>query len=490
MGNSISRSNFSSGQSSQKQTRALPKLVPKPASSDSPAPKPTHHINTKQNIKRHQKMSSYETALKQVQLAVTSEEKGNLQASLNYYIRAAEILTKGLKTLSGKQKEDARSLLTTVLTEGERVKALGLPPAKRMKSGNRKPARPCRQKKPSHMEPMYQRIEEEIVDKSPGVKFSEVKGLRDVKQALYETIIMPSSRPDIFTGIRAPPRGLLFFGPPGNGKTMIAKAVASECKSTFFSISASSLVSKYVGDSEKLMKALFALARERAPSIVFIDEIDAILKSRSDNEKESSRRLKTEFLVQFDGVAASADDARVLVIGATNLPWELDEAALRRFPKRYEVPLPDSSTRRHLLKSIESKVKVRLSDDDLGKLVKRTKGYSCSDIAELCKDAAMGPVRDMNPETLKWTRAEDLPPVKYTHFLAALSNVRQSVSPSSLNHYNTWAATYGSTVAASGRKLNSRMVAEDEKYGSSSDGGRRKKRVARPVVQLNDVKLG
>lgn len=422
----------------------------------------------------------------QVQLAVNSEEKGNLKASLNYYIRAAEILNRGLKTLSGKKKEAARSLLNTAITEGERVKDLSLPPSKRMQSGNQKPSIP----KPKHMEPMYRRIEEEIVDKSPGVKFSEVKGLRDVKQALYETIIMPSSRPDIFTGIRAPPRGLLFFGPPGNGKTMIAKAVASECKSTFFSISASSLVSKYVGDSEQLMKALFALARERAPSIIFIDEIDAILKSRSDNEKESSRRLKTEFLVQFDGVAASADDARVLVIGATNLPWELDEAALRRFPKRYEVPLPDSSTRRHLLKSIESKVKVRLSNDDLKTMVKRTKGYSCSDITELCRDAAMGPVRDLSPETLKRTRAADLPPVQYTHFLAALSNVRQSVSPNSLKHYNTWASTYGSKVAASGRNLNSRMFAEDEKYGSSNDGGRRKKRATGPVAQLEEFNIG
>jgi len=344
-------------------------------------------------------------------------------------------------------------------------KALGLPPAKRVKPGRKSKL----EKKSKHMEPMYQRIEEEIVDKSPGVKFNEVKGLLDVKQALFETIIMPISRPDIFTGIRAPPRGLLFFGPPGNGKTMIAKAVASECKSTFFSISASSLVSKYVGDSEKLMKALFALARERAPSIVFIDEVDAILKSRSENEQESSRRLKTEFLVQFDGVAASADDARVLVIGATNLPWELDEAALRRFPKRYEVPLPDPSTRWYLLESIEKKVKVRLSNEDLSSLVEQTKGYSCSDISALCKDAAMGPVRDMDPDTLKRTKAADLPPVRYVHFQAALSLVRQSVSPSSLKRYKSWASDYGSKVSGSRRDLDSRMVGAVEQLENPFD---------------------
>jgi len=412
-----------------------------------------------------------------VALAVTCEEKGNLDGALNNFIRAAEIINKLLKSLPpGKQKDEARSLLTTALSHGERVKAkkrkfLGSKPAKRLKPNNRsKPA----EKKSNHMEPMYQRIEEEIVAKSPGVKFSEVKGLRDVKQALFETIIMPISRPDIFTGIRAPPRGLLFFGPPGNGKTMIAKAVASECNSTFFSISASSLVSKYVGDSEQLMKALFALARERAPSIVFIDEIDAILKSRSENEQESSRRLKTEFLVQFDGVAASSDDARVLVIGATNLPWELDEAALRRFPKRYEVPLPDIDTRKHLLKSIEKKVKVRISSGEMSKLVEHTKGYSCSDIAELCKDAAMGPVRDMDPATLQRTKAADLPPVRYVHFQASLLNVRTSVSPSSLKRYRSWASQYGSKVAVSGRRLDRRMVGDEEKYGNSDDANDKK----------------
>lgn len=428
--------------------------------------------NSKPNKIRSKNKSGYDTARRHVELAVTCEEKGDLDGALDNFIRGADILNRTLKSLpAGKKKEEARSFLANVLSHGERVKAkkrriLGLPPAKRVKPSN--------QNKSSHMEPMYKRIEDEIVDKSPGVKFSEVKGLRDVKQALFETIIMPTSRPDIFTGIRAPPRGLLFFGPPGNGKTMIAKAVASECNSTFFSISASSLVSKYVGDSEKLMKALFALARERAPSIIFIDEIDAILKSRNENEQESSRRLKTEFLVQFDGVAASAGDARVLVIGATNLPWELDEAALRRFPKRYEVPLPDGNTRHHLLKSVEEKVKVRLSNAELNRLVDHTKGYSCSDIAELCKDAAMGPVRDLDPQVLKRTRAADLPPVRYNHFLASLGNVRKSVSPSSLKQYNKWAATYGSKVSASGRRLDSRMVVGDEKLGSANNArGRR-----------------
>ena len=146
-------------------------------------------------------------------------------------------------------------------------------------------------------EKMVQQIIETIVDKGPGIKWDDIEGLKDVKQALFENIVYPQLRPELFTGIRTPTKGILLYGPPGNGKTLLAKAVASECRSTFFSISASTLTSKWLGESEKLMRTLFALAAVQSPSIIFIDEIDSILTKRSSEENEASRRLKTEFLI-------------------------------------------------------------------------------------------------------------------------------------------------------------------------------------------------
>ncbi|XP_063992056.1 spastin isoform X2 [Diachasmimorpha longicaudata] len=289
---------------------------------------------------------------------------------------------------------------------------------------------------------LAQVILDEILEGSAAVQWEDIAGQEVAKQALQEMVILPSLRPELFTGLRTPARGLLLFGPPGNGKTLLARAVATQCNATFFSISAASLTSKYVGEGEKLVRALFAIARELQPSVIFIDEVDSLLSERRDNEHEASRRLKTEFLVEFDGLPCSPDE-RVLVMAATNRPQELDEAALRRFSKRVYVTLPDLDTRVILMKRLLGKHNDPLSEEELQEVAVLTEGYSGSDLTGLAKDAALGPIRELNPEQVKALDLNLVRNITMKDFLDSLKRIRRSVSPASLAGYEKWSLEYG-----------------------------------------------
>lgn len=285
----------------------------------------------------------------------------------------------------------------------------------------------------------------EIVDSGSAVRFEDVAGQELAKQALQEIVILPALRPELFTGLRAPARGLLLFGPPGNGKTMLAKAVAMESNATFFNISAASLTSKYVGEGEKLVRALFAVARELQPSVIFIDEIDSLLCERREGEHDASRRLKTEFLIEFDGVQSGGDD-RVLVMGATNRPQELDEAVLRRFAKRIYVTLPSEETRLKLLKNLLNKHGNPLTQKELNQLARMTDGYSGSDLTSLAKDAALGPIRELRPEQVRNMAANEMRNIRFSDFVESLKKIKKSVSPQTLEQYARWNQDYGDTT--------------------------------------------
>ena len=228
----------------------------------------------------------------------------------------------------------------------------------------------------------------EIVVQGDEVHWDDVAGLEIAKKALKEAVVYPFLRPDLFMGLREPARGMLLFGPPGTGKTMLARAVATESRSTFFAISASSLTSKWLGESEKLVRALFSLAKALAPSIIFVDEIDSLLSSRGgSSEHESTRRIKTEFLIQWSDLQKAAagkaqtdkekqegDASRVLVLAATNLPWAIDEAARRRFVRRQYIPLPEPPVRAEQLRTLLGHQKHNLKNDDIEVLVQLTDG--------------------------------------------------------------------------------------------------------------------
>lgn len=301
------------------------------------------------------------------------------------------------------------------------------------------------QKYPGLDDQMVQIIEDEIVD-DVGVNWNDIAGLSDAKQTIQEIIVWPLMRSDLFKGAKAPPKGLLLFGPPGTGKTMLGRAIATQLNCTFFSISSSMITSKWVGEAEKMVKTLFKLAVIKQPSVVFIDEIDSLLCARSDKDMESSRRLKTEFLINLDGAKSNKDD-RVLLIGATNRPEELDEAARRRFVKRLYIPLPCSSARHSLIKSVIEKERLigsryNISENEIIEIVAKTKGYSAADLQNLMSETAMAPLREVSD--ILNAKAEDLRPVNLNDFILSIKRTKSSVADEELQRYRDWNRQFGS----------------------------------------------
>ncbi|KAK6119403.1 hypothetical protein DH2020_046855 [Rehmannia glutinosa] len=315
-------------------------------------------------------------------------------------------------------------------------------PLLRSQANNATTPRPVKESGSGYDAKLVEMINSVIIDQSPSVKWEDIAGLEMAKQALLEMVILPTKRRDLFTGLRRPAKGLLLFGPPGTGKTLLAKAVASESDATFFNVSASSLTSKWVGEGEKLVKTLFQVAISRQPSVIFIDEIDSIMSTRTENENEASRRLKSEFLVQFDGVTSSSGDL-VTVIGATNKPQELDDAVLRRLVKRIYIPLPDTNARRLLLKHKLKGHAFSLPDRDLERLVAETDGYSGSDLQALCEEAAMMPIRELGSNILT-VQANQVRGLRYGDFQKAMTVIRPSLQKSKWEELEKWNREFGS----------------------------------------------
>lgn len=244
----------------------------------------------------------------------------------------------------------------------------------------------------------------------------------------------------------------LLFHTLGTGKTLLAKAVATECGTTFFNVSASTLTSKFRGESEKLLHLLFEMARFYAPSTIFFDEIDSLASARgTQHEHEASRRVKSQLLIEMDGAASTSDDNSkiVMVLAATNLPWELDEALRRRLEKRIYIPLPDTIARAALFTLNMRQLKLA-EGVDVNELAGLTDGYSGADITNVCRDASMMSMRraiaGKSAEEIKAMRRDEIDmPISKDDFVEALNRVQSSVGKQDLEKYEKWMNEFGAS---------------------------------------------
>ncbi|THU57165.1 hypothetical protein C4D60_Mb03t00640 [Musa balbisiana] len=293
-----------------------------------------------------------------------------------------------------------------------------------------------------------------------GVTFDDIGALENVKETLKELVMLPLQRPELFCKgqLTKPCKGILLFGPPGTGKTMLAKAVATEAGANFINISMSSITSKWFGEGEKYVKAVFTLASKIAPSVIFVDEVDSMLGRRENpGEHEAMRKMKNEFMVNWDGLRTK-DKERVLVLAATNRPFDLDEAVIRRLPRRLMVNLPDASNREKILRVILSKEELA-PGVDLEVFANMTDGYSGSDLKNLCVTAAHCPIREILEKEKKEKNlaiaegrplptlygSEDVRPLNMEDFKFAHEQVCASVSSESSNmsELQQWNELYG-----------------------------------------------
>ena len=286
-------------------------------------------------------------------------------------------------------------------------------------------------------------IDSLIVSTKPDISWEQIGGLPDVKRTIKEAIILPfiQDKPPYIRSTRT----ILLYGPPGTGKTLLAKASSNTLNATFFEARLSTLLSKYFGESSKLVNALFTKARKLQPSVIFMDELDSVAGVRGTGMHEATRRVLGQILTEIEGFNTKKED-KVLIMGATNKPWDLDEAMISRFERKIYVPLPDERARKAIFK-------IHLEGAQLGfdvsELVSRTEGFSGRDIAHVCQEAINLMVREMNPDLTELTPQQlekyslRSRPLALDDFEAALKTIRPATKPEELKRYEEWKRDFG-----------------------------------------------
>lgn len=281
-----------------------------------------------------------------------------------------------------------------------------------------------------------------LIERSP-ITWEDVAGLEETKRAIKQAYgLSVAQKPD---GVSLGGwHSMLFYGPPGTGKTLLAAATSNGLSAVFFNVKVSDLVSKYFGESTRLISALFAEARARQPSVVFLDEFDALTPQRGGGESGAERRIVSTLLAELDGLASKGRDDYVLTIAATNTPWDIDQAVLSRFEKKIHIPLPDEAARQRIL---EINLVGHKSELSLVQLVDQTAGYSGREIARLCKEAINHMIDRSNPElhiTVDAGREAlaqyqiQVTPLTAVDFQIAQQRVQPGVSPAEKQRFYDW----------------------------------------------------